>query len=98
VSRVDRILIVLSGIVVIVVPVPLLLLGHYPAAWRWRGVLATDVVGFAVLGVSLARSVWRVHRARRLALRLEAEAEAARRRLDRVLLELAARRRRGPLS
>jgi hypothetical protein len=88
----------IGSFIVLVVPAPLLLLGQYPAAWRWRGLLATDVVGFGIMIAVLLRGLGRVRRARALEQRLAAEDRDARRRLDGLLVELAARRRRGPLS
>lgn len=97
-TRLDRVLMVAAAVIVIALPVPLLLVGRYPSAWRWRGLMATDVVGFGLAGVAVVRSLWRVRAARLRAERFEADAREAHRRLDELLERLAARRRGGPLS
>lgn len=90
-SRIDRFLIGAGAVIVIVVPVPFFLRGSWP--WRFHGLLVTDLVGFGLLGLVVARGVWRAERARRRALASMADVARAERllaeRLDAML------RRRG---
>ena len=94
--RRDWYLFAIGSIIVVVLPVPIFTFA--PAAWCRCGLLASDILGFGLITAVCLRCFLRMRRARRLALRLETESNEQRRRLDRVLVDLATRRRRGPLS
>jgi uncharacterized membrane protein len=87
VNRIDRLLLIAGALVVLVAPIAFFVRGAWP--WRVHGLFVTDVLGFGMLGVAVARGVWRAERARRRARIAQAELADAKARVEAIL------RRRG---